>query len=65
MEEEIEDEFYCGEPIEEKKRGFTEEYKNLMRNLTSVHKEPEPEIFRRRPIFRESYTNTCFGGLSH
>ena len=50
MEEEIEDEFYCGEPIEEKKRGFTEEYKNLMRNLTSVHKEPEPEIFRRRPI---------------
>ena len=52
MEEEIEDEFYCGEPIDEEKRGFTEEYKNLMRSITSVGKEPEPEpeIFRQRPI---------------
>ena len=52
MEEEIEDEFYCGEPIDEEKRGFTEEYKALMRSLTSVGKEPQPEpdVFRRRPI---------------
>ena len=53
-EEEIEDEFYCGEPIEEKKRGFTEEYKNLMRSLTDISKKPatihEPEVFRQRPI---------------
>lgn len=50
MEEEIEDEFYCGEPIDEEKRGFTDEYKALMRSITSVGKEPEQEIFRQRPI---------------
>ena len=50
MEEEIEDEFYCGEPIEEKKRGFTDEYKDLMRSLTDVGKQPDTQVFRQRPI---------------
>tara|TARA_B100001113_G_C21062607_1_gene601876 strand:+ start:481 stop:855 length:375 start_codon:yes stop_codon:yes gene_type:complete len=50
MEEEIEDEFYCGEPIEEKKRGFTDEYKDLMRSLTDVSKQPDTQVFRQRPI---------------
>ena len=40
MEEEIEDEFYCGEPNEEKKRGFTEEYKLMMKTLTDMSKKP-------------------------
>tara|TARA_B100000575_G_scaffold146072_1_gene116578 strand:+ start:370 stop:747 length:378 start_codon:yes stop_codon:yes gene_type:complete len=50
MEEEIEDEFYCGEPIEEKKRGFADEYKDLMRSLTDVGKQPDTHVFRQRPI---------------
>lgn len=49
MEEEIEDEFYCGE--EDKNIGFTEQYKQLMTSITNRSPtDTKQDIFRQRPI---------------